>query len=201
VVGRQDPTEEMLRIEPPSPSAHARADQDAQPERAAGVDGVDLVVQVLSHCGEVGVGRRHAGVVHQDVAAPEVVVHGVDQPVALLPAAHVTGQRQDVSSRRRRDLAGRGLAILELPAGDHDVGAGGREPLGHRPADAPAAARDQGHLAAQADGIFGGVRHGSGPLSDAHASVDKWLDCCFTTTVLSVGGSPALWQSALMMAP
>ena len=66
---------------------HPRADQRGEAERALEVDADHLVPQLLGHRGEVGVERRHAGVVDQHVDPPEGGVGLLDQTRRSRPSA------------------------------------------------------------------------------------------------------------------
>ena len=128
---------------------HARADQRRQPEVALHVDRHNLVVERFADIRDVGVKRRHAGVVHQNVHVAKLLIGNRRQALHVLPTASVRADGQRPLAGARFDLRRQRLAIGDLATGDDDV----RPRLGkrqhHLPPEPAAAAGDQGHLAGQ----------------------------------------------------
>ena len=89
--------------------------------------------------------RRDAGVVDQHVDAAELGDGGLDEVAALLPVADVARHREGAPTEGPH-LVGHPLALVELAAGDHDVGARLGEAERHRPTEALAAAGDHDDL-------------------------------------------------------
>jgi hypothetical protein len=119
---------------------HASADDRRQPERTASVQAMDLVVVRLGDRREVGIQRRRARVVHQDVDAPRRRVGFADEAVAVLPHADVGGDRPRPAAGGLADLPGERLTSSELAAGDDHVRPGRRVGAHDGGADPPAAA-------------------------------------------------------------
>ena len=92
------------------------------------------------------------GVVDEHVDAAEALDDRVDQPIAVVPATDVRGDRERLTAGRL-DLAGERVAGVLLAAADDD----GRAALGEREAhlapEAAAAAGDDGDLAGQVEGV------------------------------------------------
>jgi hypothetical protein len=126
---------------------HVRGGQDRQPERALQVHGQRLVEQFLAHRVEAVVQRRHAGVVDEHVQPAGPRERLGDEPVAVAPPAHVTGDGHRLAPGRGLDLLGRGLARVKLAGGDDHVGARLGQRLDDGPADSARSPGDDGHLA------------------------------------------------------
>src|SRR5205823_3129812 len=95
---------------------------------------------------------RHGRVVDDDVDRSESGVRRVDERVDLVDAPDVTADG-DGAPPERLDLPRGSFAVVDLAAGDHDVGAGGREPEGDGLAEAAPAARDDRGLAGEVEEI------------------------------------------------
>src|SRR5207249_1852570 len=93
----------------------------------------------------------------------------VDQAVAVAPPADVAGDGDGAPPGRRVDRLGDGLARVDLPRGDDDVGARLRERLHDGPSDSAGSAGDDGNLAGQVVQCLEGRRQPTGP--DGH-----WLE-------------------------
>jgi hypothetical protein len=70
-----------------------------------------------------------------------------DEPVAVAPPAHVTGDGHRLAPGRGHDLFGHGLAGVKLAGSDDHVGARLGQRLDDGPADAARSPGDDGHLA------------------------------------------------------
>ena len=152
-LGRHDPTDEMLMIDPPSPSAIRSPTSTLRRNGPLALVGVHLVVEVLAHRREAVVGGRHARVVHQHVAPPELA----DRPRRRGGRSPPTGRRGTRSGTARRPVA----ASISRAAASQIVAACGWQSTTSAPADArPSAmarpmprlpAGHQGDLAAQVE--------------------------------------------------
>ncbi len=102
----------------------------------------DLVVGHLQRPLE----RWAAGVGHEDVEAPEMGGHGVDQPGRLVRGGHVGDQGQDLAALLEDQPLGRPELLL-TPGADPDLDPFGRQRQGASPAETLGRGRHQGHLA------------------------------------------------------
>ena len=95
--------------------------------------------------------RGRPRVVDEDVDAPEVLRGLRDHPVGVRLVHEIAGEGDDLGARFALDLLRRGLEPRRVAGDDGDLAAlppeGSRDPL----ADADAAARHQGHLAAHSE--------------------------------------------------
>ena len=103
------------------------------------------------------VGGADAGVVDEDVDAPELLDGGVDERLAVLGLGDVGGDRDRAAARRLDELLGL-LELLDAPRAERDVGAGLSQRLGERHPEAGRGAGDDRDLVVQPE-----------PVQDSHA--------------------------------
>ena len=142
-------------IEPPSPAAirsPTSADSRNGPLR---LTPTTLSKSSSVHVGERRVQRGDAGVVDEDVDAPELLVGGVDEPLEVVPASDVARARRARGRRRPRSSAATSRAGVRLAAGDDEVGAGRRERARDRQAEPARAAGDERDAAGQVEQVAG----------------------------------------------
>jgi hypothetical protein len=114
------------------------------------VDGHDLIPAVLAQLLGLANEGTDAGVVDEDVEAPELLGRGLDQRV------HVRGDR-DVGGDGERlppplaHAGGRRFEVTLLATREHHVRPGVGHGGGDGAADAPARPRDQGNLVRQSE--------------------------------------------------
>src|SRR5271165_5526478 len=144
---------------------HYFAGRHRHEEIAADVDLDGLVVGDeirIENVAVVGIGRR---VVDQDVQAAIGLFDMVESGGNVLHPAHVAGQGIGLAAGRA-DLVGDNLAVVQLAAGDYDMGTAGSQKLGDRLADAAAGAGDQRNFSGEVEWISLG--------HDGHySSIDK----------------------------
>ena len=90
-----------------------------------------------------------AGVVDEDVEAPEGRDRAGDEPLSLIAVADVGL----VEQRARAELRGGGLALLDVDVADRDLGALAGEALGDGEADALRRPRDHRDLVLQTHAV------------------------------------------------
>lgn len=96
-----------------------------------------------------GHGERGGGVVVEDVDTAEMIDRFVHEAVELIDLAHVRRDRDRLAALLL-DYPNRLLAGFDLPAGDHDLGAGECKRLCEGAPDAAAAARHDGDASIEA---------------------------------------------------
>ena len=152
LVGRTAPVLETLMIEPPpaatirSPTSAARRNGPLRLTAITLSNSSSLTSVSLSYM------RRDAGVVDEDVDAPEVAVDVLDEGVELVPVPDVAGARGSLGAlgaQRRRDL----VAGVGLAADDDDLGARLGERPGHGEPEPARAAGDDRDAAGEVEAV------------------------------------------------
>ena len=126
------------------------------PVAAVEVD-VDDLAELVGLLARRRVGGPDAGVVDEDVDAPELLDGGVDERLAVLGLGDVGGDRDRPPARRLDELLGL-LQLLDAPRAERDVGAGLSQRLGERHPEARRGSGDDRDLAVQLE-----------PVQDSHA--------------------------------
>ena len=121
----------------------------------------------------------------------ELPVDGVDERVALVPVADVRPDRQRATAGGLLHLARHRLAVVELAARDHDVGARSRVAEHDRPADAPAPTGDDGDLAGEVEQVERRVRGHQSRSPRANAAAARMSLGTVSVMEFSPSGTPA----------
>ena len=147
---RRPMADEMLTIAPSPCSSITRHRGLREDERGRGVE-VERPLEVAGAGVEERARWRAAGVVHDDVDAPELLEAGGRERLDVRVLVHVGRARTRARRPKRADVGGDGLELLRRPRREHDVGAGLGQPACGGRADAPARAGDDRDLAVHSE--------------------------------------------------